>query len=109
MTEPTKTADKQHLRRYGYAPGNYMNTCCRCSGVADLVDKYARTCLSCAEEMHKKDTVAKPDAGIPISAPPPDCRTCDHYERFVGCYSRTPCINGSHHKPRPPLQLWRNE
>lgn len=54
MSYPAKLNDQQHLKQYGYAPGNYMNTCLRCSGVADSVDKYARTCLSCAEAMHAK-------------------------------------------------------
>ena len=36
------------LRAFGYAPGNYMNRCCKCQQEFQG-DKLARTCLSCAE------------------------------------------------------------
>jgi hypothetical protein len=42
----------EHLLRYGYAPGNYMNTCQRCGEVAHGVDKRARCCRACAEARH---------------------------------------------------------
>ena len=43
------------------------------------------------------------------SAPQPDCRTCDQYGEFAGCYSGVPCVNASEYKPLPALQLWRKE
>jgi hypothetical protein len=49
--EPER-AEWQHLLRYGYAPGNYMNTCQRCGEVAHGVDKRARCCRPCAEARH---------------------------------------------------------
>jgi hypothetical protein len=42
----------QHLKPYGYAPGNYLSRCHRCKQIADGVDKYAITCRPCAEAMH---------------------------------------------------------
>lgn len=38
-----------HLKPFGYAPGNYMVRCHACDGVFDFMDKYANTCKSCAE------------------------------------------------------------
>lgn len=38
-----------HLKPFGYAPGNYMVRCHACDGVFDFMDKYANTCRSCAE------------------------------------------------------------
>jgi hypothetical protein len=45
-------ADWRHLKRFGYAPGNYMGKCHRCGTVWDFQDKRATTCRKCAEEMH---------------------------------------------------------
>ena len=45
-------AEWEHLLRYGYAPGNYMNTCLRCGEVTHGVDKRARCCRPCAEARH---------------------------------------------------------
>ncbi len=38
------------LKPYGYAPGNYMNTCTTCEKIATDVDKRATTCRKCAEQ-----------------------------------------------------------
>ena len=37
------------MRRYGYAPGNYMNKCHHCQQVVTGADKRAVTCHPCAE------------------------------------------------------------
>ena len=50
-------AEWEHLLRYGYAPGNYMNTCLRCGEVAHDVDKRALCCRPCAEARHANDVV----------------------------------------------------
>ena len=50
----------EHLKRYGYAPGNYMNKCSCCGHVVLNVDKRAITCRACAEAMHDKATGEQP-------------------------------------------------
>lgn len=47
MTTPS--ADKTHLLRYGYAPGNYMGRCNTCKQIVTDIDKRAIACLPCAE------------------------------------------------------------
>lgn len=42
----------QHLKQYGYAPGNYMNRCAICQQVVCDLDKRAITCRACAEHQH---------------------------------------------------------
>jgi hypothetical protein len=42
----------QHLKAYGYAPGDYMNKCHACGKVVEFVDKLATTCRPCAEAWH---------------------------------------------------------
>jgi hypothetical protein len=49
MTNHDVQGDWQHLKPYGYAPGNYMVRCHRCAKIADDVDKRAITCRPCAE------------------------------------------------------------
>jgi hypothetical protein len=49
--EQPEQADWQHLKRYGYAPGNYMSKCHSCGDVP-VMDKRATTCRPCAEAMH---------------------------------------------------------
>ncbi len=38
----------EHLKAYGYAPGNYMMTCCGCNTEVIGVDKRASRCKPCA-------------------------------------------------------------
>lgn len=40
----------QHLKQFGYAPGNYMRECCVCKTVVGDLDKRAITCRPCAEK-----------------------------------------------------------
>lgn len=47
--------DWQHLKQYGYAPGDYMNRCHRC-GAVYIMDKRAITCLACAQSMHNTNS-----------------------------------------------------
>jgi hypothetical protein len=42
----------EHLKKYGYAPGNYMNRCCWCNQVKNDLDKRAVACRPCAEERY---------------------------------------------------------
>jgi hypothetical protein len=45
--------DYEHLRQYGYAPGDYMiHRCMHCDKPADMVDKRAVSCKGCAENLH---------------------------------------------------------
>lgn len=60
---PGASDDWQHLRGYGYAPGNYMNKCRRCQQVVSGVDKRAVTCRPCAEAMDAKSP--QPDRSQP--------------------------------------------
>lgn len=41
--------DWQHLKPYGYAPGNYMIRCSSCRQIVQDVDKRAWRCRACAE------------------------------------------------------------
>jgi hypothetical protein len=43
--------DWQHLKKYGYARGNYMSKCRSCGELA-VMDKRAITCRVCAKEMY---------------------------------------------------------
>lgn len=52
-----KLPDWSHLRQYGYAPGNYMNRCCKCQQIVSNVDKRAVTCRPCAEAMHRSKEI----------------------------------------------------
>ena len=42
--------DPRELVPYGYAPGNYMNTCHDCGKTNDFCDKRAAVCRPCAEK-----------------------------------------------------------
>ena len=53
-------ADWQHLKPYGYAPGNYLSRCLKCNTVAHDVDKRATTCRPCAEAMHSAASNVQP-------------------------------------------------
>ncbi len=44
----------QHLRPYGYAPGDYMSRCHVCEELMEGVDKRAVTCRPCAESLHSE-------------------------------------------------------
>lgn len=46
------SADWQHLKAYGYAPGGYMGRCHSCERTMIDLDKRAITCRECAEKMH---------------------------------------------------------
>ena len=46
--EQAQADDWQHLKPYGYAPGNYMSRCRTC-GDTPVMDKWAITCRPCAE------------------------------------------------------------
>jgi len=46
--EQAQADDWQHLKPYGYAPGNYMSRCRTC-GDTPVMDKRAITCRPCAE------------------------------------------------------------
>lgn len=52
--------DWLHLKRYGYAPGNYMNRCHACKVIFSDLDKRAMTCRPCAEKMHAERTPPPP-------------------------------------------------
>lgn len=43
-------SDWQHLKAFGYAPGDYMNKCLRCGAHVGAVDKRATSCRPCAEK-----------------------------------------------------------
>lgn len=61
----------EHLKQYGYAPGNYMNKCHTCGKVVEFVDKRAITCRPCAEARHA--------AAPPVDAVPGEpvlCANC---------------------------------
>lgn len=50
MTDPKAAADDwQHLKPFGYAPGNYMNECQWCHQIVEGIDKRAISCRPCAE------------------------------------------------------------
>jgi hypothetical protein len=44
-------SDLQHLKKYGYARGNYMSKCRSCGELA-VMDKRSIACRVCAEEMY---------------------------------------------------------
>lgn len=46
--------DWEHLKPFGYAPGNYMNTCRTCNQVYINLDKCAINCRTCAEAKYKR-------------------------------------------------------
>lgn len=48
----------EHLKAYGYAPGNYMSQCHRCERVVSGLDKRAITCLPCAQLRHSERDAA---------------------------------------------------
>ena len=50
---PPERDEWEHLKRYGYAPGSYMNKCHNCEHVVTGVDKRAVTCRPCAEALHE--------------------------------------------------------
>jgi len=51
---PQPEPDWLHLKRYGYAPGNYMNRCHACEAMFSDLDKRASTCRPCAEQLHAR-------------------------------------------------------
>lgn len=52
----------EHLKPYGYAPGNYLNRCHACNQVTTDTDKRAITCRPCAEAMHRERGNLAPDS-----------------------------------------------
>lgn len=56
--EQPEQADWTHLKRYGYAPGDYMSMCCRCGESVSGLDKGAVTCKPCAEARHSFEQAA---------------------------------------------------
>lgn len=44
--------DWKHLKRFGYAPGDYMNLCSDCGETVTGVDKRAQRCRPCAEKRY---------------------------------------------------------
>lgn len=49
----------EHLKQYGYAPGNYMSRCHQC-GATPVMDKRAVTCRPCAEKLAAGRADAQP-------------------------------------------------
>lgn len=49
-----------HLKPYGYAPGNYMNTCRTCNQVHVDSDKRASSCRPCAEKKYNEKNIPGP-------------------------------------------------
>lgn len=47
---------RPELRKFGYAPGNYMGRCGSCATVVSGIDKRATCCLTCAESLFKEET-----------------------------------------------------
>ncbi len=45
----------RHLKRYGYAPGDYMAECCFCGEQVVGVDKRAVACRTCAQDRYDHD------------------------------------------------------
>jgi hypothetical protein len=58
MNDQAAGSDWTHLRRYGYAPGHYMNTCLACKQTVIGVDKRAHICRPCAERLHAEEAAA---------------------------------------------------
>jgi len=51
----------EHLKSFGYAPGNYMGRCHTCNEIVSDVDKRAITCRPCAEMLYAgKNVEAQP-------------------------------------------------
>jgi hypothetical protein len=59
-----------HLKRYGYAPGNYMSRCSTCDQVVSGLDKRAIRCKPCAEQLHTDPPASQEQAQQPT------CTTC---------------------------------
>jgi hypothetical protein len=49
----------EHLKEFGYAPGNYVNYCHSCRNNNAGVDKRATKCLSCAMKLYISAAVSK--------------------------------------------------
>lgn len=73
--------DWQHLRQYGYAPGNYMSRCRTC-GDTPVMNKLAITCRPCAEERHAA-TLASQQAEPLCDCGKKPASQCDKWEE--GC------------------------
>lgn len=54
MTTDREPMEWAHLKKYGYAPGDYIARCHRCQQSASDLDKRAITCRPCAEEMDRR-------------------------------------------------------
>ncbi len=55
--------DWTHLKRYGYAPGNYMIRCRRCTEVKTDLDKRAICCKPCAEKRYAFEQLERCSCG----------------------------------------------
>lgn len=64
-------ASDDKLKRYGYAPGNYMTKCHRCDCVVNGLDKRATCCRACAEVAH---------------AQPPQDTSAKAVQEVIGCF-----------------------
>lgn len=85
----------QHLLRYGYAPGNYMNTCRTCNETHIFLDKRARCCLDCATAKYAADLASPPP-------PPPTLRACP----FCGHQPEEDNLYDSIHRVNREGTLW---
>jgi hypothetical protein len=83
MTNREAQDDWQHLKPYGYAPGNYMAKCYGCEKVVEFVDKRATRCRPCAEALHIRAQQASTQPEQAQEAIPEElvCPECD--EGFV--------------------------
>lgn len=65
--QATSEPEWAHLKRYGYAPGDYMNKCHACGKVVEFVDKRAITCRPCAEAEYVRTAPQPPEATAPAA------------------------------------------
>lgn len=68
VAAPAAPADGwEHLKVYGYAPGDYMTRCHVCGAITNGVDKRAVTCRPCAEATHAKSKATPVVPAEPIT------------------------------------------
>lgn len=78
-----------HLLKYGYAPGNYMNTCHTCDEVHIDLDKRARCCRKCAEAKHQADLAKPPALTFALRV----CPFCGHQPEEENLYDSAHRLN----------------
>jgi ribA/ribD-fused uncharacterized protein len=106
--EQPEQADWTHLKRYGYAPGNYMSRCCRCGESVSGLDKRAVTCKPCAEARHAFEQAAALEQ--------PQQKPIDMVLHCPNCglqHIDAPEFNSERHDPYPafgcdPALSWTN-